>query len=89
MMILLMLIMVNFGYRAITTSSTGGLQSATCESGSGPTCDIGLVRGALMGVFMLFAVPIYACTMAQFAGIVIERAVQDSRMKLLQKPIQK
>lgn len=44
-------------YFAVTTASTGGLQSPICEKGSGETCDIGLVRGSLMAVFMLVSIP--------------------------------
>lgn len=50
-------------YWAITTASTGGLWSPYCLStnASGTTCNMGVQRGALMGVFMLIGVPSALC----------------------------
>lgn len=78
-------------YWAITTCSTGGLQSAPCineDNNGGTTCDMGTLRGSLMGVFMMIGVPIYACTMAQFARSAVARVVESREAKLLSRPIE-
>ena len=77
-------------YWAITSCSTGGLQSAECQShvDDGYThCDMGNMRGSLMGVFMMIGVPIYACTLAEFAKIAIAHAIEAREAKLLSRPI--
>ena len=75
-------------YWAVSACSTGGLQSAPCEPGTGGSeCSMGYMRGGMMGTYMLLGVPIYACTMAQFAGITIQKAVVQDRINMLAKPI--
>jgi hypothetical protein len=55
-------------YWAVTTVSTGGLQSPPClHDSTGDTCDIGDLRGTLMGLFIVFGVPIYAVFIGHFA----------------------
>jgi len=74
--------------RAVTSCSTGGLQSAKCLHGtSGSTCDMGTLRGGLMGTYFLFGVPIYANCLGQFAMMAIQRAVLEDRMNKLKQPI--
>ena len=75
-------------YRAVTSCSTGGLQSAVCLHGTfGDNCDMGALRGGLMGTYFLFGVPIYANCLGQFAGMAIQRAVMEDRMNKLKQPI--
>ncbi len=75
-------------YWAITTSSTGGLQSAPCESGDEYTCSMGNVRGTLMGVFMMIGVPLYAAAIGQFAHLAVGRAIAAREEKMLRRPIE-
>eukprot|EP01034_Spumella_vulgaris_P036957 gene36957-45590_t len=78
-------------YWAITTASTGGLQSAPCAADTDDMykhCDMGNVRGSLMGVFMMIGVPLYACTLGQFAKIAITRAIEAREARLLKRPIE-
>ena len=46
-------------YWAVTTCSTGGLWSPSCitSNPSGTSCNMGILRGWIMGFFMLFGVP--------------------------------
>jgi hypothetical protein len=76
-------------YWAITSSSTGGLQSAPCESGENEfTCNMGNMRGSLMGVFMMVGVPLYAAAIGQFAHIAVGRAMARQEEKMLSRPIE-
>lgn len=75
-------------YWAITTISTGGLQSPACLDGTdGLTCDIGAVRGGLMGFYMMLGVPIYAIFIAQVARYTVIMALRAREDKLLNTPI--
>ena len=40
-----------------------------------------------MGTYMLIGVPIYACAVGQFAGVMIKRAVEADHMTMLKQPI--
>lgn len=75
-------------YWAITTSSTGGLQTAPCESGSDTTCDMGNMRGTVMGVFMMVGVPLYAATISHFARITVGKAMKARQEELISRPIE-
>ncbi len=45
-------------YWAVTSAATGGLQSPPCLKDTfGTTCDMGALRGGLMGVYFLVGVP--------------------------------
>ena len=73
-------------YWAITSCSTGGLQSSTCIKGSGTVCDMGTQKSALIGTYLLLGVPLYAVTMSLFAETIIEHAVKAHNQLLLKKP---
>lgn len=76
-------------YWAITTASTGGLQSAECISNTtGTNCNMGNFRGSMMGFFMMVGVPIYAVAFGQYARLVISKTVQYQEEKLLNRPIE-
>ena len=76
-------------YWAVTSSSTGGLQSPPCESGSDEfTCNMGNLRGTLMGIFMMVGVPLYAAAIGQFAHIAVGRAIAAREEKMLSRPIE-
>lgn len=75
-------------YWVITTLSTGGLQSPPCLYGTDPyDCNMGQFNGSMMGIFMLFGVPLYAATLSQFARIAVQKAVRARERSLLGKPI--
>ena len=52
-------------YWAVTSCSTGGLQSPACIDGTdGTTCDFGQSRAVLMATYMAIGIPIYAVTVS-------------------------
>ena len=78
-------------YWAVTTVSTGGLQSPTClgnfSGAPGEICDIGTTRGFLMGTYMLIGVPLYALCLGKYGNIFASYALQQHNYKQLQSPI--
>eukprot|EP00981_Chlorochromonas_danica_P004543 scaffold912_cov187-Ochromonas_danica.AAC.21 len=48
---------------------------------------MGQFNGSMMGIFMLFGVPLYAATLSQFARIAVQKAVRARERSLLGKPI--
>lgn len=74
-------------YWAVTSCSTGGLMSAPCNHGTtGKNCEMGM-RGLLMGLYFLIGVPIYTCTMGNFARIAIDKAMKENRKNMLKVSI--
>lgn len=76
-------------YWSVTTMATGGLQSASCLDGtSGTTCDLGSLRGGIMGFFMMIGVPLYCVTIGQVARITVAASLQEHQKQMLRKPIE-
>jgi hypothetical protein len=49
---------------------------------------MGNFRGGMMALFMTFGCPIYAITMAQFAGMAMSHAIQMRQKDQMKKPIE-
>jgi hypothetical protein len=49
---------------------------------------MGNFRGGMMAFFMTLGVPIYALTMAQFAGFAMTHAIQMRQRDQMKKPIE-
>lgn len=76
-------------YWAMTTLATGGQQTPPCLGNTEETiCDMGSFRGAIMGIYMLFGVPIYAAAMAQMARYTIGWLLRQRQEMLLNRPIE-
>jgi hypothetical protein len=75
-------------YWAVTTMATGGLQSPACLYGTeGDTCNIGTLRGGLMGFYMMIGVPLYAITLAQISRFAVDATMEARQQSLLNAPI--
>jgi hypothetical protein len=75
-------------YWSVTTYSTGGLQSANCEGDTGTSCNMGDMRGSVMGILMMAGVPIYALAMGQYARFFISQTIRYREQELLNRPIE-
>eukprot|EP01035_Chromulina_nebulosa_P020007 gene20007-25980_t len=82
-------------YWAVTSCSTGGLQSAPCRHD--PTavynsgfflCDMGVFRGSVMGTYFVIGVPIYAVFVGEYASIIIRKAIERRNFELLSRPLE-
>lgn len=63
--------------------------SPACLDGtSGPTCDLGVLRGGVMGLYMQIGVPLYAVTLAQVSRFAVSYALREREDQLLNKPIE-
>jgi hypothetical protein len=74
-------------YWAVATMSAGGLQSPVCLTGTGSTCDVGSLRGAIMGFYIMIGVPLYVVTLSQIARVVVAASLKAHVQQLLNKPI--
>eukprot|EP01040_Poterioochromonas_malhamensis_P000159 gene158-165_t len=78
-------------YWAVTSCATGGLQTAPClgpGTDDGTTCNMGDLRGSVMGVYFLIGVPIYAITIAQYARLVFGPLAVERELRLMDRPIE-
>lgn len=74
-------------YWAVATMSAGGLQSPACLTGTGSTCDVGNLRGGIMGFYIMIGVPLYCVTLSQIARAVVTASLKGHVQRLLNKPI--
>jgi hypothetical protein len=72
---------------ALSAMAANGLCPPDCSDGDIFSCKIGVTRALLHGHYILVGVPLFAFTMAQMVGLLIERAVRASEQKLLQRPL--
>ena len=48
---------------------------------------LGTFRGIFVGVYVLVGVPLFAFTLGQFAGMIVEKAVREREMKIMSRPL--
>jgi hypothetical protein len=78
-------------YWAVTSCSSGGLQTAPCINSTdddGSNCDMGTYRGTIMGLYLLFGVPIYAITVSQWARRFFADVAQEREDQIMSRPIE-
>ena len=80
--------LLNSLYFALSAVSTAGLQTPTCDGPSSTECTLTLGRSMWLGMYILIGVPLYACTMGQFAGVVVDHAVRAKEREKMLEPIE-
>ena len=48
---------------------------------------IGTFRGIFVGIYVVVGVPLFAFTLGQFAGMIVEKAVREREMKIMSRPL--
>jgi hypothetical protein len=59
----------------------------TCEGIDNDHCTVGTIRSLFLGTYMMIGVPFFAYTVAQFAEILVERAIKANEERLLLRPL--
>lgn len=53
-----------------------------------PLCmQSGSVRGVFVGIYVIVGVPLFAFTLGQFAGMIVERAIREREMQIMSRPL--
>jgi hypothetical protein len=45
------------------------------------------VRGIFVGIYVMVGVPLFAFTLGQFAGMIVERAIREREMQIMSRPL--
>lgn len=72
---------------SLAAMSTAGNISPICEGNIDGHCALGTPRALFIGTYLIIGVPIFAFTVAQFAEILVERAIKANEQRLMTRPL--